>query len=306
MESFVAGRHRYLLPLSPDFGADGRGRCGRDWPGTQEVPLDQLRNTDVDIVVLQRPEELELAQRWLGRRPGVDVPAIYVEHNAPRPAAATSVHPLADRSDIPIVHVTAFNRLMWDNGCAPTTIIDHGIADPGPLYIGDIPAAAAMINEPVRRSRVVGTDLLGELGATVPIDVWGIGTGELNDAPHRRSGVTGMGDVPTAQLLPEVARRRAYLHTARWTSLGLSLVEAMFLGMPVVAVASTMAPLVVPEEAGVVSADVAVLGRALTEYLADHAAAEIAGKAARSFALTHFGLDRFLAQWDDVIESVCA
>lgn len=306
MESFVSGHHRYLLPLSPDCGPDGRGRCGRNWPGTQEVPLDQLRDTDVDVVVLQRPEELELAQRWLGRRPGIDVPAVYVEHNAPRPAAATSVHPMADRRDIPIVHVTDFNRLMWDNGCAATTGIDHGVADPGPLYVGDVPAAAALINEPVRRWRVVGTDLLGELGSAVPIDVWGIGTNELNDAPHCRSGVTGLGDVPSARLLPEVAHRRVYLHTARWTSLGLSLIEAMFLGMPVVAVASTMAPLVVPDDGGVVSADVATLSRALTEFLADRAAAEIAGKAARSFALTHFGLDRFLAQWSDVIESVCA
>src|SRR4051794_10619874 len=181
MESFVSGRHRYLLPLSPSCGPDGRGRCGRDWPATEEVPLDRLRDTDVDVVILQRPEELEMAQRWLGRRPGVDVPAVYVEHNAPRPAAATSVHPLADQRDIPIVHVTDFNRLMWDNGCAPTLVIDHGIADPGLRYTGDIPAAATMINEPVRRGRVVGADLLGELGAAVPIDVWGIGTNELND-----------------------------------------------------------------------------------------------------------------------------
>ncbi|MCV7215608.1 glycosyltransferase [Mycobacterium crocinum] len=306
MESFVSGHHRYLLPLSPDRGPDGRGRCGRDWPRTEEVPFDRLRDADVDVVVLQRPEELEMAHRWLDRRPGVDVPAVYVEHNAPRPAAATSVHPLADQSDIPIIHVTAFNRLMWDNGCAPTTIIEHGIADPGPRYTGEIPAAATMINEPVRRSRVVGTDLLGELGATIPIDVWGIGTNELNDAPHRRNRVTGLGDMPTARLWSEVAHRRVYLHTARWTSLGLSLVEAMFLGMPIVAVASTMAPLVVPEEAGVVSADVAVLGRALNEYLVEETAAEIAGKAARSFALAHFGLGRFLSQWDDVIESLCA
>lgn len=306
MGSFVSGHHRYLLPVTPDGGVDGRGRCGRHWPGTHEVPVDRLRDSDVDVVVLQRPEELELTQRWLGRRPGLDVPAIYVEHNAPRPYAATSVHPLSERSDIPVVHVTDFNRLMWDNGRAPTVVVNHGLADPGSLYVGDIPAAATMINEPVRRWRVVGADLLGQLGVVVPIDVWGIGTTELNETPHRRAGVTGLGDLPTDRLLPEVARRRVYLHTPRWTSLGLSLAEAMLLGMPVVAVASTMAPLVVPEEAGVVSADVATLGRALANLLADKAAAEIAGKAARSFALTYFSLDRFLSQWDDIIESLCA
>lgn len=268
----------------------------------QEIAADQLTDTDVDLVVLQRPEEIDLAERWLGRRPGVDVPAVFVEHNAPRPAAATSPHPLADRSDIPIVHVTHFNRLMWDNGRAPTVVINHGMADPGELFTGDIPAAATMINEPLRRGRIVGADLLAPLGAVVPIEVWGIGTEELNERGRRHSGVTGMGDVPTGQLLPAVASHRVYLHTARWTSLGMSLLEAMFMGMPVVAVASTMAPLAVPAEAGVVSADLDVLGRGLTEFLADRAAAEVAGKAARSHALAHFGIDRFLREWDDVID----
>lgn len=305
MESFVAGPHRYLLPLTPDRGPEGRGRCGREWHNTVEVPPTRLADADVDLVVLQRPEEIELAERWLRRRPGIDVPAVYVEHNTPRPHACDTLHPIAHRRDIPIVHVTEFNRLMWDNGHAPSTVIEHGVADPGGRYVGDIPHAAAMINEPVRRGRVVGTDLLGRLGEAVPIDVWGMGTEELNDRRHRRGGVTGMGDVQTAMLLPAVSRRRVYLHTARWTSLGLSLVEAMFLGMPVVAVASTAAPLVVPPDAGVVSADTAVLADALRNFLSDRSAAEIAGKAARCYAQSRFGLDRFLAEWDELMASVC-
>jgi glycosyltransferase involved in cell wall biosynthesis len=106
-------------------------------------------------------------------------------------------------------------------------------------------------------------------------------------------------------LLHQVARRRVYLHTARWTSLGLSLVQAMYLGMPVVAVASTMAPLVVPAEAGVVSADVKTLGYALEGFVTDLSAASAAGKAARDFAMAHFALERFLAEWDDVIDEYC-
>ena len=39
-----------------------------------------------------------------------------------------------------------------------------------------------------------------------------------------------------------MARRRLYLHPVRWTSLGLSLLEAMHLGMPVVALATTEVP----------------------------------------------------------------
>ena len=158
-----------------------------------------------------------------------------------------------------------------------------------------------MINEPCRRWRTVGADLLQELAAGVQIDVWGIGTESMSGSGR----VRGMGDVLAPRLLREVARRRVYLHTARWTSLGLSLIEAMYLGMPVVAVASTMAPLVVPAEAGVVSADVATLARALEGFVTDRAAASAAGKAARDFAMAHFALDRFLADWDDVIDENC-
>jgi glycosyltransferase involved in cell wall biosynthesis len=265
------------------------------------VEVAALAETPIDLAVLQRPAELELMAAWTGRRPGVDVPAVYVEHNAPRPSPTDSRHPLANRRDIPIVHVTDFNRLMWDNGAAPTAVITHGIVDPGNLYSGDLPAAATMINEPIRRARVVGTDLLDQLAAYVPVDVWGMGTRELS-----HDDVRGWGDVLPPTLHQLVARRRVYLHTARWTSLGISLLEAMQLAMPVVAVASTMAPLVVPSQAGVVSADIDTLAEALRYYVADPEAARAAGKSAREFCLQHFGLDRFLQEWDELIEGMCA
>ncbi len=306
MDSFVAGGHRYLVPVDAPHDPDGRGLCGRDWPAAREVPLGALRDEDVDLVVLQRPHELELAARLLGRRPGIDVPAVYVEHNTPRPFVVESRHPIADRDDIPLIHVTDFNRLMWDNGRAPTTVINHGIADPGHLYTGDVAAAGALINEPLRRWRTVGADLLSAFGRSAPVDVWGIGTEDLNDPANRCRGVTAHGDLPTGPLLKELAHRRVYLHTARWTSLGPSLLEAMFLGMPVVAVASTMAPLVVPPEAGVVSADVDTLRAAVRGLVADRYLAEVVGKAARDYATEHFGLDRFLREWDEVIETQCA
>ena len=292
-----------MVPVNADTDADGRGLMGRAWPHARQVAPSELPCENVDLVILQRPHEVELTARWLRRLPGVDIPAIYVEHNTPRPFAVDSVHPMAGRSDIPVVHVTDYNRLMWDTGEAPTRVIPHGIADPGPLYGGDVAAAATMINEPLRRGRTVGTDLLPMLGAHAPIDVWGIGTLALNE--RHWPGVRGQGDVAGPQLLSDVARRRVYLHSARWTSLGLSLIEAMYAGMPVVAVASTMAPMVIPPEAGVVSPDVATLGYALEAFVTDFAAATAAGKAARDFAMAHFALDRFLADWDELITECC-
>jgi glycosyltransferase involved in cell wall biosynthesis len=103
-----------------------------------------------------------------------------------------------------------------------------------------------------------------------------------------------------------MGRRRVYLHPNRWTSLGLSLIEAMTLGMPVVALAATAAPETVPADAGVVSCDMTRLRNALCTYISNPDIARRCGEAARRFALSRFGLERFLDDWDRVLERVAA
>jgi hypothetical protein len=301
--SFVHGGHTYLLPTLPEGGPWGRGRCGRDWPDTvEEVPADRLAQSEVDVVVLQRPEERALAEKWLGRRPGADVPAVYVEHNTPRGDVPNTRHPLAERPDIPLVHVTHVNRLLWDSGRAPATVIEHGIVDPGYRYTGELARAAVVTNEPVRRWRVTGTDLLPAFAAAAPLDVFGMGLEGLGErvglGPER---LTPVGDLGQEKLHTELARRRVYVHTTRWTSLGLSLLEAMHLGMPVVALATTEAPAAVPADAGVVSANVDVLVDATKELITDPALAAEKGKRARVFALDNFALSTFLRSWDELL-----
>jgi hypothetical protein len=298
--AFVQGTHDYVLPVLPDRGPDGRGRARTwDWPAsTVEVAPEGLRDQEFDLVVLQRPVELDLVRRWTGRVPGRDVRAVYLEHNAPEPHPVHSRHPLADQADIPLVHVTHFNRLMWDSGRAPTRVIEHGLVDPGERYTGEFARAAVVVNEPLRRGRMVGTDIVCELAAHVPVDVFGMRDGEL-------PGVTMPGDIPQSAMHRALARRRVYVHPMRWTSLGLSLIEAMQLGMPVVAVAATEANRAVPPAAGVVSADPDELFAAVRAFVADPEAARIAGKAARAHALDRYGLGRFLRDWDRLIREVC-
>jgi hypothetical protein len=166
--ALVQGEHAYVVPVLPERGADGRGRAETwDWPDSvRELTPDELRETELDLVILQRPHELHgLCEAWTGRRPGRDLPAIYLEHNAPQGRIAEMVHPAADRDDLLVCHVTSFNDLFWDCGSTPTRVIEHGIVDPGRRYVGDVPHAAVVINEARRRARVTGTDLLGRLEA---------------------------------------------------------------------------------------------------------------------------------------------
>jgi glycosyltransferase involved in cell wall biosynthesis len=296
--AFVQGPHRYLVPVTPDRGPDGLGRARTwDWPvSVVEVTPAEAAEAEVDVVVLQRPHELAgLAEEWLGgRQPGRDVPAVYLEHSSPEGPINDMRHPAADRPDLTVVHVTHFNALFWDTGSTPTRVIEHGVVDPGHRYTGELPRAAVVVNEPVRRGRVTGTDLLPRFGAAVPLDVFGMGAG----------AVGGTEDLPQRRLHEEMARRRVYLHPVRWTSLGLSLLEAMHVGMPVVALATTEVPEAVPPEAGVVTNRLDVADAALRRLVADPEEARVMGKAAREAALARYGLARFLADWDTLLAEV--
>jgi len=288
--ALVQGGHEYVVPVLPDRGPDGRGRARTyDWPANvAEVTPSEARDLDVDVVLLQRPHELDLAAEWLGRMPGRDVRAIYLEHNAPQGRIADMRHPMADRDDVTLVHVTHFNALFWDAGSTRSRVIEHGVVDPGYRYTGELPRAAVAINEAQRRGRVAGTDLLERFERALPLDLYGIGAGALG----------GVDDPPQRVLHAEMPRRRVYLHPMRWTSLGLSLIEAMHLGMPVVALATTEAVEAVPPGCGVISTDVERLCGALRRYAGDPCAARADGMRARAYALERFGLDRFLRAWD--------
>jgi glycosyltransferase involved in cell wall biosynthesis len=312
----------------PDRGPDGVGRARTwSWPASvTELPPQALHEQDFDVVLLQRPHELDLVRRWLGRAPGRELPAVYLEHNTPDQKPCTQRHILADRSDIALVHVTHFNELFWDNGHAPTTVIEHGIIDPGARYTGELSRAAVVVNEPARRGRIVGADLVSRFLPVAPVDVFGMRARQLADAqaesagllPDRPAGYQLVGnefagnelvgyeeEVPTQdQMHTELSRRRAYLHLTRWTSLGLTLIEAMQLAMPVLALATTEAVAAVPPAAGEISTDVRQLVQRLRTFLAEPELARACGLAARAAALERYGLKRFLTDWDLLLDGL--
>lgn len=296
MTAFVQGNHDYFVPVLPDRSADGRGRAQTwEWPRrVVELSPEDLCGVSPDVVILQRPHEYELVRKWLGITPGVDVPAVYVEHNAPQGQINAMRHPSCDWPGVNVVHVTHFNDLFWDCGERPTHVIEHGVVDPGYRYTGELPTCAVVINEPQRRARVTGTDLLTRFESRVPIELFGVGAGARG----------GFENLPQAQLHGELARRRVYLHPIRWTSLGLSLIEAMHLGMPIVALATTEVPEAVQCGAGIISTNVRALIVSIDQLLANPDRCRELGHNARAYARERYGLERFLSDWDRLLEEI--
>lgn len=311
--SFVSGGHDYVVPLLPDRGPDGRGRARTwEWPATvREVPVDDLADEPFDVVVLQRPHEAALVRQWCGLEVGRDVPAVYLEHNAPTGHAVCTPHPVTTDprlAGLPVVHVTHFNAVAWDCGTAPTLVVEHGVPDPGPGWTGEEADLAVVVNEPVRRGRVAGTDLVLDLAEELPVTAYGMGTDALGALAEER-GLAGLDrarchDLDQAELHRRLGRHRAYLHPYRWTSLGLSLLEAMALGMPVLALATTEHHRAVPPGAGLVTNDLDLLRRTAGRWLTDPREAADRGRVAREHVLSHYGLDRFLADWDQILKEV--
>ena len=185
-----ADRHEYLLPVLPGGGPWGLGRAGRDWPeSVREVALAGL---DADSDRRRRPAAAGGNRRGgpgAGPAAGRGAPGgLPGTQHAQRRCSRSPVHPLADQHAIPVVHVTHFNALFWDTGSTPTVVIEHGMPDPGHLYTGELPELAVVVNEPVRRGRVTGTDLLARFAAAAPLQVFGMGGDGLPPA-HRVAGV---------------------------------------------------------------------------------------------------------------------
>jgi len=313
LTSLVQGPHDYLLPVLPDRGSDGRGRASSwDWPAAAaEVTPQQLATQEIDVVVLQRPHEVDLVEQWTGRRVGTDLPVVYLEHNAPTEHAVRSEHPVLHDPrlrDVLVAHVTSFNAMAWDCGDHPTTVVEHGIPDPGARYTGEDPSLAVCVNEPVRRWRVAGSDVVLDLARCLPVHVYGMASDQLGEAAEQFA-LPGLDrsrchDLPQAPLHDAMARHRVYLHPYRWTSLGLSLIEAMFLGMPVLALSTTEVPEAVPTDAGLVTNDLSRLRATARHLLADPDDARARGQVARAHALDRFSLTRFLLDWDRILKEV--
>jgi hypothetical protein len=115
----------------------------------------------------------------------------------------------------------------------------------------------------------------------------------------------GLGEVPNLELPGFMARYRFFFNPIRYTSLGLSVLEAMGIGMPVVALATTELPSVIVNGVnGYADTRIERLVEVMHELLRDPALARRWGDAAQHTVRERFGIERFAADWDRVLRRV--
>ncbi|MDB5350189.1 MAG: biosynthesis transferase [Planctomycetota bacterium] len=287
----------FYLPVQPE-GREGYGGRGTTFPfpdRVREVPAGAVRDLALDCVLFQTRRNYEVDQCDLLSDRQQQLPRIYLEHDTPREHPTDQRHWFADPDGL-LVHVTPFNALMWDSGTTPSRVIDHGVFVPeGVRYTGEIERGIVVINHLRSRGRLLGADVFARARERVPLDLVGMDAESLG----------GLGEVHPMQLAAIESRYRFFFNPIRWTSLGLAVVEAMALGMPIIGLATTeMATAIESGVSGCVATDLDSLVEAMNRLLADPAEARRLGEGARRRALARFHIDRFSRDWEETFSLV--
>jgi glycosyltransferase involved in cell wall biosynthesis len=297
----IHGNYLYYLTQAPfEFylpNGEGEGYGGRaagfDWgDNVHDVPMDQVKDLDIDVILFQHRKNYEIDQYELLSGTQRRLPKIYLEHDPPQEHPTNTRHWVDDPSVL-VVHVTDFNRLMWDNGRTPAAVIDHGVIVPdNVIYSGELPKGIVVVNNIRKRGRRLGLDIFEKIRDQIPLDLVGMGSAELG----------GLGEVPHADLPALVAKYRFFFNPIRYTSLGLSVCEAMMTGLPMVGLATTeMVTAVENGRTGYVETDVDKLVERMRYLIDNPAHARELSQNARQYACRRFHIRRFADDWQRIV-----
>jgi hypothetical protein len=289
--------HDFYVLSKPGRPAGYSGRSGHiPWrDNVFDLPVEEARHYEFDCMLFQddhqylkdQYEYLSAAQRRL--------PRIYLEHDPPRDHPTDMKHPV-DSSDMLLVHVTPFNALMWDSGGTPVHVIEHGVKVPdGIIYNGELACGLVIVNHLVRRGRRLGGDIYSTVREQVALELIGMGAEELG----------GIGEVQHARLPAFSARYRFLFNPIRYTSMGLAVIEAMMIGMPIIGLATTeMATAIENGISGYIDTDIKKLVPHMRYLLNNHGEARRLGAGAQRRARERFHIDRFVKDWNAAFKLV--
>lgn len=289
--------HQFYVLSRPGRPPGYGGRCGHiPWgDNVIDLPVDQARHQQFDCILFQDDDQYLKDQHAFLTPAQRRLPRIYLEHDTPREHPTDMLHPVQD-PEVLLVHVTHFNALMWDNGQVPVRVVEHGVLVPPDVRAtGELARGLVIVNHLARRGRRLGADVFAAARSRVPLDLVGMGADELG----------GLGEVQHAQLPSFAARYRFLFNPIRYTSLGLAVIEAMMVGLPVVALATTEVATVIENgRSGYIDTDVDALVERMQELLASPALASELGAGARRRAQERFGIGRFIDDWMRVFAEV--
>lgn len=290
------GNYQIYIPTKDEKteGYYGRGETFPFGDNVIEIPADEVKHHQFDVILFQTNHNYLVDQYQILSADQRQLPRIYLEHDPPRQHPTNTAH-IVDDPDVIVVHVTHFNRLMWDNGHIQTRVIEHGVTTtPSVNYSGVLNKGIVVINNLPARGRLLGYDIFKEVRQQVPLDLVGMGIG--NDGP---------GEVLHPKLPEFQSQYRFFFNPIRYTSLGLAVCEAMMMGMPIVGLATTELSAVINNGySGFIHTDINYLIDKMKLLIKDPYLAHEIGNNGREIAKQRFGIERFTADWQNLFTEV--
>ncbi|WAL61745.1 glycosyltransferase [Thermocoleostomius sinensis] len=287
--------HEFYLPVKPGKPEGYGGRLGGfAWgDNVHDIAAEAVATQEFDCILFQSRRNYQHDQYEILSEAQRRLPRLYLEHDPPREHPTDTKHVVDDPTML-LVHVTHFNRLMWDNNSTPTCVVEHGVLVPDTIrYSGEIDRGLVVTNGLRSRGRRLGADIFQQVRQSVPLDLVGMNAESLG----------GLGEIPHAQLPAFQARYRFFFHPVRYTSLGLAVCEAMMLGLPIVGLATTELVTVVENQvSGYISTDIDHLVERMQALIGDVSLARRLGQAAQEQARSRFHIQRFIHDWNQVFE----
>jgi glycosyltransferase involved in cell wall biosynthesis len=289
--------HDFYLVTKPGNppGYAGAGGVLPWGANVHEVPAEQVASQEFDVILFQHKAQWDDDRVNLLSNAQRRLPRVYIEHDPPQESPFEQRH-WVDDSNTLLVHVTHFNKLMWDAGATPTRVIEHGVIVPdGVRYTGEKERGIVVINHLRQRGRRLGNDVYADVKKHVPLDLVGM------DA----QSAGGLGEIGNLELAAFSAHYRFFFNPIRWTSLGLAIVEAMTIGMPIIGLATTeLATVIRNGESGYIDTNVPALIDAMQRLIRDPKEARFLGEGARKVAMERFHIDRFVTDWNETLRHV--
>ncbi len=287
------GNYDIFIPVKEEKteGYYGRGETFPFGDNVIEVSADEIKNLHFDCILFQTSKNYLFDQYEVLSEAQQQLPRVYVEHDSPPKSATDQKHVMND-ADVLMVHVTYFNKLMWENNeSSIIRVIDHGIIIPEYTYTGELNKGVVIVNHLHQRGRKLGADIFDKVREQVPLDLIGMGTKEYG----------GLGEVLHPQIPHFIGQYRFCFNPIRWTSLGLAVLEAMGAGLPIVALASTEYTTVVKDGInGFIHTNTDYLIEKMQWLLENKLAAATMGNEARQIIIQRFNITRFVNEWEAV------
>lgn len=288
----------FYLPYKEGSTEEGYGGRTYGFPWGENViniASEKVKDLDFDCILFQSQKNYLKDQFEILTEEQRGLPKIYLEHDPPRENPTNTKH-VVDDPGILLVHVTHFNDLMWDSQETPTKVIEHGVmTDKKVSYTGEIKKGIVVINGIVKRGRRLGLDVFKKVRKEIPLDIVGMGSEEVG----------GLGEINNRKLPAFISQYRFFFNPIRYTSLGLSVCEAMMTGIPIAGLATTeMSTTIKNNYSGFIDTNINTLIKKMDLLLSDWELAKKLGEGAKETANERFNIQRFTDEWLQTFQSV--